>query len=144
MEILDETRQYPALERLQRCVDLFVTQEGITQDITLILVDDATIHIMNRQDRDVDAPTDVLSYPLHDPEDASMPVVGHLGDVFISVDTAARQARQYQLSLEQEVLFLAAHGITHLRGYDHPTEEAWQTFNQAQKRMLDLLANQSA
>ena len=66
------------------------------------------------------------------------PEVEQLGDVFISLDTAARQAKEKGHDLETEILSLAAHGVTHLRGYDHPTEAAWQTFHQAQNRILEL------
>jgi probable rRNA maturation factor len=67
-----------------------------------------------------------------------MPQVSHLGDIFISLDTAQKQAKDDVLS---EILTLAAHGITHLRGYDHPTEEMWIPFHEAQRQVLECLQN---
>lgn len=141
LELLNETPQPLPLERTEETLEAYLQDLGITRIVTLILVSDATIHRLNFEDRGVDAPTDVLSYRLDEVEDASMtlpPEVEQLGDVFISLDTAARQAKEKGHDLETEVLTLAAHGITHLRGFDHPTEAAWQTFHQAQNRVLEL------
>ena len=104
----------------------------------MVLVDDASIAERNRLDRGVEGPTDVLSYPTTEPDDVGFPTVEHLGDVIISLDTAARQAAEHGLEPTQEVLVLAAHGLTHLRGYDHTTEDLWRPFHQAQDRILEL------
>ena len=141
LELLNETPQRLPLERIEGTLNAYLQDLGVTRIVTLILVDDATIHRLNRDHRGVDAPTDVLSYRLDEVEDASMnvpPEVEQLGDVFISLETAAKQAAQKGRDLESEVLTLAAHGVTHLRGFDHPTEAAWQTFHQAQNRVLEL------
>lgn len=138
LEILNETPQFLPLGRLERALKRYLSETGVTQTVTLILCDDATIHDLNLAHRGVDAPTDVLSYPLVEPDDAKMPGVEQLGDVFVSLDTAAAQAVPHGHSLVEEVLVLSAHGITHLRGFDHPTEAAWQTFHTAQTRVLAL------
>ncbi|MEM6429069.1 MAG: rRNA maturation RNase YbeY [Deinococcota bacterium] len=108
------------------------------RELTLVFVDDAMVQTLNRDHRQVDAPTDVLSYPTSEPEDVSMPTISHLGDIIISVDTAAAQAQTAGHSLSTELLILAAHGLTHLLGYDHPTEDEWHIFRNHQKRILDL------
>ena len=111
----------------------------------LFLITDEAIRGLNREHRELDEPTDVLSYPLNEPDDVGFPELPFLGDVFISLDTAATQAETAGHGLLDEVLLLAAHGHTHLRGYDHQTEEEWQTFEAAQSRVLDLArANRSA
>ena len=69
---------------------------------------------LNRQYRNKDKPTDVLSFPL---ADALCPAL--LGDVVISVETAARQARRHKHALREEIQTLLVHGILHLLGYDH-------------------------
>ena len=75
---------------------------------------DQEIHTLNRQYRHKDKPTDVLSFPLADEVQPSL-----LGDVVISIETAARQARRRRHSLREEVQILLIHGILHLLGYDH-------------------------
>jgi probable rRNA maturation factor len=77
-------------------------------------VTDPEIQILNRQYRGKDKPTDVLSFPL---ADALQPFL--LGDVVISVETAARQAQRRGHSLREELQILLVHGILHLLGYDH-------------------------
>ena len=88
--------------------------------ITVIITDDAYITTINKYYRGYDAPTDVLSFsyqdnpfPLEDeaPED--------MGDIFISIERAARQAAEYRVALVQEIKRLIVHGILHLAGYDH-------------------------
>lgn len=138
LEILNETRRPFPLKDLRSVLLALLEELEVTQVVTLILCDDAAIQRLNARDRGEDAPTDVLSYPLQEPGDAMMPVVEQLGDVFVSLDTAERQARQHGHSLLEEVLTLSAHGITHLLGLDHPTEEAWQTFHHHQHRVLEF------
>ncbi len=138
LELLDETHRCPSTKHLQKVLKSYIKGLGIKQTITIIICDDATIHQRNFEHRNEDYATDVLSYPTHEPTDQAMPTVSHLGDIFISLDTAQRQSKTDILS---ELLTLAAHGITHLRGYDHPTEEAWKTFHEAQKQVLECLQN---
>ncbi len=88
--------------------------------LSLALVDDAAIHALNRDYREVDKPTDVLSFSMREgPGGELHPDL--LGDVVISVETAARQAAEAGRTLEEELLHLAVHGLAHLCGYDHAT-----------------------
>lgn len=139
LEILNETRRSLPLARLKKTLKRYLREAGVTQTVTLILCDDATMRDLNRAHRGVDAATDVLSYPLVEPDDANMPEVEQLGDVFVSLDTAEAQATANGHSFLEEILVLSAHGVTHLRGFDHPTEAAWQTFHTAQTRVVELL-----
>ena len=85
-------------------------------ELSVLLTDDAGIHALNREHRNKDRPTDVLAFPM----DESVPdPAGILGDVVISMDTAARQATGRHRELAVEVRFLLAHGLLHLIGYDH-------------------------
>jgi probable rRNA maturation factor len=140
VEILDKTNRYPSTRRLRTILNTFLREQKILQLVTLVLCDDATIHGMNLTDRGEDYPTDVLSYPTMEPSDIDMPEIDHLGDIFISLDTAEKQATTHNHDLESEVLTLAAHGITHLRGFDHMTEDEWNPFRAAQQRVLELRA----
>jgi probable rRNA maturation factor len=140
VEILDETNRYPSIKRLRTILNTFLREQKILQSVTLVLCDDATIHRMNLEHRGEDYATDVLSYPTMEPDDVDIPEIDHLGDIFISVDTAEKQAITHHHDLESEVLTLAAHGITHLRGFDHTTEDEWKKFRAAQQRVLELRA----
>ncbi|MDM7324795.1 MAG: rRNA maturation RNase YbeY [Thermus sp.] len=83
-----------------------------------------------------DDSTDVLSFPHYEPGDPFMPP--HLGDIWISLDAAKRQAVERGIPLEEEVLILAAHGLWHLLGHDHQKEEDWEGFRRVQERILTL------
>lgn len=86
------------------------------KSMQVICVTQHEIHTMNLKYRSIDRPTDVLSFINDDIEDKS------LGDVFISIEQAIIQAKEYGHSLEREIGFLAVHGYLHLKGYDHHTE----------------------
>lgn len=91
-------------------------------EVDVSLVDDATIHKINAEQRNIDASTDVLSFPLGEngvydtnPETGAK----MLGDIVISVETAFKQAELYGHGIEREIAFLAVHSMLHLLGYDH-------------------------
>jgi probable rRNA maturation factor len=102
-------------------------------ELSIVLCDDRTIHELNRSFRHMDKPTDVLAFAVREAiaagvPDAALPA-GVLGDVVISVPTAARQARVARRSVEDEIAMLLAHGLLHLLGRDHRdrTEERRMT-----------------
>ncbi len=86
--------------------------------VTLVLIGDRAMRRLKREAWGEDATTDVLSFPSYVPGDPFVPP--HLGDIFISLDTAARQAEARGVDLGREVALLASHGLTHLMGFDHP------------------------
>ena len=99
---------------------------GIEDDVEVscVLVDDERIHEINREYRHIDRSTDVISFAMEDNDQfyvEGMPRT--LGDIFISVDHAKKQAEEYGHSLRREMCFLFTHGILHLLGYDHMTDE---------------------
>ena len=101
--------------------------------ISLTLVGDAAIQKLNRLHRRQDKPTDVLSFPL-DPGEIEGPE-RLLGDIVISVDTARRQASDYDAPLQREIYRLAIHGLLHVLGHDHiETEE--RAVMEAEERRL--------
>jgi probable rRNA maturation factor len=89
-------------------------------ELSVALVDDATIRELNRTYRHKDKPTDVLAFPLQEPVPAK--VVGLLGDVILSIETARRQAAKHRRPLLAELTMLLAHGLLHLLGHDHQTD----------------------
>ncbi|MBQ2975074.1 MAG: rRNA maturation RNase YbeY [Phascolarctobacterium sp.] len=96
-------------------------------EVDITIVDDEEIHQLNRDYRNVDRPTDVLSFALdEDDEDEPELLEGQLhllGDIIISAETATRQAEEFGHGLEREIVYLAVHGLLHLLGYDHMVEE---------------------
>lgn len=89
-------------------------------ELSILLCDDETIRELNRRYRKKNEPTDVLAFPMQEGPGPSVDT-GVLGDVVISLPTAARQAAQRDRPIIQEVTFLLAHGLLHLLGYDHGT-----------------------
>jgi len=139
IEILDETGRFRRRERLARTlrrvaavVPLPRPLGGAEPEMTVVLVDDAAIAARNRADRGVDGPTDVLAYPLQEPDDVGFPRIPHLGDVVISLDTARRQARSRGRPAWHEVALLASHGLLHLAGHDHRSAAEWAPFEAVQ------------
>ena len=101
-------------------------------------MDNEIIHELNLEHRGIDRATDVLSFPMLDYQEAGdfsaigeeqewncNPDTGEilLGDIIISAETAARQAEEFGHGLEREIVYLAVHGLLHLLGYDHMTDE---------------------
>jgi probable rRNA maturation factor len=88
------------------------------KELSITFVNDETIRELNNQYRNKNKPTDVLSFSLHEGEFGN---INHdiLGDIVISVDTAAADALKNGLSLEEEMNFLIIHGLLHLLGYEH-------------------------
>lgn len=96
--------------------------------VSVSLIDDKSIHQINKEYRKIDRPTDVISFAFLDNDsDRDKKLHGHgivcLGDIYISVDRAKAQAEEYGHSLTRELSFLFVHGLLHLLGYDHMTEE---------------------
>ena len=127
----------PLLERAARYTLESVAPEKIDSDLTIVLTDDQQLHELNRDFLDVDAPTDVLSFPASetDPETGS----AYLGDILISIPRAAEQADAAGHSVEAEVQLLTVHGTLHLLGYDHATDEEKSIMWQEQARVLERL-----
>jgi len=111
-------------------------------EVSLVLVNDEYIHGLNREYRNKDCPTDVLSFALNEGEEPVVidgPEEVLLGDIIISVETAMRQAMEYGHSLERELAYLTVHGILHLLGYDHMIEEEKQEMRREEEHVLSLL-----
>ncbi|MCB9627108.1 MAG: rRNA maturation RNase YbeY [Sandaracinaceae bacterium] len=103
-------------------------------ELSVLLCDDATIHALNRDYRHKDSPTDVLAFAMREGEGGGLhPDL--LGDVVISMDTARRQAITGGKTIVAEVTILLAHGLLHLLGYDHQTDDEERRMN----AMVDVL-----
>jgi probable rRNA maturation factor len=113
-------------------------------EIGLRLTDDSQIQELNAQYRQQDQPTDVLAFAalevdVPQSEEMLISVPLYLGDIIVSVDTAQRQAQQQEHSLPTELAWLAAHGLLHLLGWDHPDEESLGRMLEQQVRLLNTI-----
>ncbi len=109
---------------IRRCCNAALIMENFkgSAEISVTIVDDDQIHALNRQHRNIDRSTDVLSFPLgiegvydiNNDTGAQM-----LGDIVISIEHAVKQAELYGHSLDREIAFLTVHSMLHLLGYDH-------------------------
>lgn len=101
-----------------------LTHNGVFASVNITVTDEKRIHELNLQFRNVDRPTDVLSFPAWDGSQFDV-TDGFLGDIAICMQVAMKQANQYGHSLERELAFLTVHGMLHIMGYDHitPTQE---------------------
>ncbi|MEO1210920.1 MAG: rRNA maturation RNase YbeY [Cyanobacteria bacterium J06638_20] len=122
-------------------VDLHPQQQ---YEVTIRLTDDAEMQTLNATYRQLDQPTDVLSFaametamPGSEAMLAEVPL--YLGDIVISVETAARQAIAQHHSLDVELIWLTAHGLLHLLGWDHPEAASLQRMIEQQEDMLQLV-----
>jgi probable rRNA maturation factor len=106
-------------------------------DLTIVLTDNAQLQDLNREWMGVDAPTDVLSFPSDeiDPESGNR----YLGDILVSVQRAAEQAKAAGHAVEAEVQLLVVHGVLHLLGHDHAADEEKAKMWQAQGEILTVL-----
>ncbi len=108
-------------------------------EVSVVFVTDEAVQALNRDYRNKDCPTDVLSFGQQEGED--MPGAGGdllLGDIVISLERAAAQAQDYEHSLEREVAFLLIHGLLHLAGYDHEEEYAGDMREKQEAIMAEL------
>ncbi len=112
--------------RLRRLLQQAAALLGVGGELALVLAGDRLLHRLNRDYRGKDRPTDVLSFPGEGGESG-------LGDVVISVETAERNARGLGRTLPQELDVLALHGLLHLLGHDHETDDG--TMDRLERRL---------
>lgn len=107
-----------APERLEAAVRHVLRAEGVhAAEISVALLDDASIAAMNRDFLAHEGPTDAITFALHDPGEPP------LGDVYLGVEQAARQAAGFGATPQEELLRLAVHGTLHVLGWEHPEGE---------------------
>lgn len=109
--------------------NLFNNEFDCNKDVSVIFVDSNEIHEMNKLYRNIDRPTDVLSFEEHEDD--------YLGEIFICEEKVYEQALNYNHSNEREFAFLLTHGLLHLLGYDHMTKEDEIIMFNKQNELLD-------
>ena len=126
-EIFNETKKaIPELTILNDYVKYVVKKLQLSKcEFNIIIVDNQRIHEINKEYRNIDRETDVISFAMEDNMDVEYQDFRLLGDIYISIDKVVSQAKEYGHSNLREICFLATHGILHLLGYDHmePVDE---------------------
>lgn len=122
-QVIDEDTK----NQIESLLTFAAKKENITEEaeLSISFVDEEEIQAINRDYRDKDKVTDVISFSLEEdePEIEGIDMPRVLGDIIICLEVAKEQAESYNHSLSRELGFLALHGFLHLLGYDHMTEE---------------------
>lgn len=120
------------IQNFEKAIDALLQEFSVTNEVTCILTDDNHVHQLNRDYRNKDMPTDVLSFEMRDAIQPTSP----LGEVYISVERAEAQAQQGGHSTNREILHLAIHGTLHLLGYEHETESGFKAMRAKENHYL--------
>lgn len=129
-ELTSETTEY---EKLIKKIFKHVKDKHF---FNIVFVDKDKIQEINREYRNIDKVTDVISFALNDNEESNYFAEKELGDIFICIDRAIEQASDYGHSIAREVGFLAVHGYLHLSGYDHQTKDDEEVMCKKQEEIL--------
>ena len=131
--------------RLKKAIRAALVYENFTQDVmvSVTVTDNAGIRELNREYRQKDTATDVLSFPMYTMEDDDRPepdMAAQLGDIVLSLERAAEQAAEYGHSFRRETAFLTVHSMLHLLGYDHErSEEEEKDMFRRQEEIMNIL-----
>lgn len=133
---------------IKEVVQAVLEEEKIVHElyINITLTNNEEIHIINKQYRDVDRPTDVLSFPMYEREEIpelrkkdNIFAEEILGDIIISIPKVKEQAEEYGHSFERELAYLTTHGMLHLLGYDHMIDEEKEQMRKREEEILEKL-----
>ncbi|MBV7507525.1 rRNA maturation RNase YbeY [Bacillus sp. sid0103] len=146
IDCIDETEQLTEEQMLEieRIINFAAKKQNVElhSEVSVTFVSNERIQEINREYRDKDKPTDVISFAMEELGEGEVELVGAdmprvLGDIIISVPKAMEQAEEYGHSFLRELGFLAVHGFLHLLGFDHMTEEEEKEMFTLQKEILD-------
>ncbi len=129
-------------QKINEVAAICLREEQIPQEaeVDLLFVDNEAIREMNREYRDKDSATDVLSFPMYEADEEIDDEEEILfGDIVISLERAQEQCQEYGHSLEREVMYLLVHGLLHLAGYDHMEEEEKKEMRAQEEKLLAVI-----
>ena len=146
MDVLFEnnTNEEINYKLIEKVISEALRYEGVNDntEVSVTIVDNEEIRKINNKFRNIDRATDVLSFPLIDFDNESLPDDGskiYLGDIIISIERAKEQAKEYGHSIDREIGFLTAHSMLHLLGYDHMVPEEEKEMFAKQEEILHNL-----
>jgi len=136
LHLFKETDVRLPRKRLQTLFAAVTGEEAAhaSADVNVVFTTDPVLKNLNRQFRNIDRPTDVLSFNIDESDDAG----GTFGEIYISVPTARRQASDYGATLAEELVRLTCHGLLHLFGYDHHKEDEAARMKAREEHFLAL------
>lgn len=146
IDFIDETSEIEEAARqlVENVLQFAAQKENIDEgtELSVTFVDNARIQEINKEYRDKDAATDVISFAMEEMGEDEIEIIGAdlprmLGDIIISIERTKEQAAEYGHSFSRELGFLALHGFLHLLGYDHMTESDEKIMFTKQKEILD-------
>lgn len=146
IDCIDETEKLTEEQMLEieRVINYAAKKQNVEEhsEVSVTFVSNERIQEINREYRDKDKPTDVISFAMEELGEGEVELVGVemprvLGDIIISIPKAIEQAEEYGHSFLRELGFLAVHGFLHLLGFDHMTEEEEKEMFTLQKEILD-------
>ncbi|HPX33038.1 MAG TPA: rRNA maturation RNase YbeY [Erysipelotrichaceae bacterium] len=118
-----------------KAIEVLDLNEHICLSVVFIL--DKKMQQINKEYRNIDKTTDVISFALNDDKNENVFFEKELGDIFINIDAAVRQAKEYNHSERREICFLFTHGLLHLCGFDHQNKKDEEEMIKYQKLILD-------
>ena len=146
MDVLFEnnTNEEINYKLIEKVISEALRYEGVNDntEVSVTIVDNEEIRKINNKFRNIVRATDVLSFPLIDFDNESLPDDGskiYLGDIIISIERAKEQAKEYGHSIDREIGFLTAHSMLHLLGYDHMVPEEEKEMFAKQEEILNNL-----
>ena len=144
---IKENKEYEELAKkvIEKCFQI----EKMTNTklvITITFTNPENIRKINKQYRNIDRETDVLSFPMFEREELQEKLKNNsfthediLGDIVISIEQVEKQAKEYEHSFERELSYMIVHGFYHLMGYDHMVEDEKQEMREKEDRVLESL-----
>ena len=138
-EIINDTNyKIENLDTLNNYLNFIVKKRNLEDAIfNIIFVTSEKIHEINKEYRNVDRVTDVISFALEDSIEGYVEEIRMLGDIYICVEKMKEQAELYNHSVLREMCFLTTHGLLHLLGYDHMEEEDEKVMFSLQEELLN-------
>lgn len=152
ISIINKQKKTAVVKELRDTIKNVVSKAVEVEDIKIpfevciVLTGNIGIRKLNRQFRNMDKPTDVLSFPMYEESEIKGILKGNetngtiaLGDIVISLEKAQEQANEYGHSFERETAYLAAHGLLHLLGYDHISQKEKELMRQKEEQIMELV-----
>lgn len=136
-EVINTLEEQIDLSEIKNVLEYALKVEKINNAVfNVVITNNDEIHKLNKTYRNIDRPTDVLSFALEENDDIPLENIRFLGDIYISLDKAKEQSREYNHSLLRELAFLSVHGLLHLLGYDHMNKDDEKVMFSLQERIL--------